>query len=81
MLLAFLASSSLTDMLIRPFFVKGCAIGCGFTGSIVIMSLGLYLRMRAINRRKDAEYGPVKDSEQLDVTKLGESHPAFRYLL
>jgi len=64
-----------------PFFVKGCAIGCGFTGSIIILSLALYLRLRAVNRKKDAQYGQVQDDEQFDVTDLGDTHPAFRYLL
>lgn len=74
-------SMKLTIVFLRPFFVKGCAIGCGFTGSIVIMALGLYLRMRIINKKRDALHGPVKDSEQIDVTDLGEKHPSFRYLL
>lgn len=65
----------------RPFFVKGCAIGCGFTGLIVVLSLGMYFRLRHINRTKDEKYGPVSDDQQLDVTTLGDSHPAFRYLL
>ena len=65
----------------RPFYVKGCAIGCGFTGSIVILSLGLWFRMRQVNKRKDQAYGTINESEQLDITELGEKHPAFRYLL
>jgi MFS family permease len=65
-----------------PFFVKGCAIGCGFTGAIVILSLGLYLRLAAINREKDRVFGIVEnENEQFDVTTLGDKHPQFRYLL
>ncbi|KIX05971.1 uncharacterized protein Z518_03945 [Rhinocladiella mackenziei CBS 650.93] len=64
-----------------PFFIKGCAIGCGFTGLVVIFSLGLYFRLRHINRQRDEMYGSVEDDQQLDVTTLGDSHPAFRYLL
>ena len=67
-----------------PFFVKGCAIGCGFTGSIVILSLALHFRLASINRAKDQMYGKIvegEEKEQMDVTDLGDNHPRFRYLL
>lgn len=64
-----------------PFFVKGCGIGCGFTGLIVLMALLLRFRLAAINKKKDTLYGPVSEDDQLDVTDLGDKHPQFRYLL
>jgi hypothetical protein len=64
-----------------PFFVKGCAIGCGFTGSIVIMALGLRWRLSRANKAKDVQYGAPAEDEQMDVTDLGDAHPHFRYLL
>ncbi|KAL2451115.1 hypothetical protein ABEF95_015754 [Exophiala dermatitidis] len=42
---------------------------------------GLYFRLRHINKKKDALHGAVEDDQQFDVTTLGDSHPAFRYLL
>ena len=68
------------DYLFRPYFVKGCAIGCAFSGLIVIFSLSLYFRLRHINKKKGEMYGSVADDQQLDVTTLGDSHPAFRFL-
>lgn len=64
-----------------PFYVKGCAIGCGFTGSIVVLSLALHFRLRYINSTRDKIHGPVDEHQQIDITDLGESHPSFRYLL
>jgi hypothetical protein len=64
-----------------PFFTKGCAIGCGFTGSIVIFAFALRWRLSYINQQKDALHGPADDTEQIDVTDLGEKHPSFRYFL
>ncbi|KAK5169343.1 uncharacterized protein LTR77_005318 [Saxophila tyrrhenica] len=77
---SFLSSAMFPDA-DAPFFVKGNAIGCGFTGSIVLLAAGLYFRMRYLNKQKDALHGTATDNEQLDVTDLGESHPGFRYLL
>lgn len=45
------------------------------------MALGLWLRLRRINLERDRAYGTIKDTDQIDVTDLGESHPSFRYLL
>jgi hypothetical protein len=65
----------------RPFFTKGCAIGCGFTGSIVIFAFALRWRLSYINKQKDTLHGPADENEQIDVTDLGEKHPSFRYFL
>ena len=62
-----------------PYFVKGCAIGCGLTFMITILSLTLHFLLARENRRRDRENGPVEDHEQIDVTQLGDSHPKFRY--
>lgn len=42
---------------------------------------GLYFRLRHINKKKDALHGAVEDDQQFDVTTLGDSHPASRFLL
>ncbi|KAJ9602634.1 hypothetical protein H2200_012827 [Cladophialophora chaetospira] len=64
-----------------PFYTKGCAIGCGFTGSIVILSLGLVFTLHAENKKKDRLHGPVDESMQFDISEEGDKHPMFRYLL
>ncbi|KAK4945162.1 hypothetical protein LTR10_015588 [Elasticomyces elasticus] len=64
-----------------PYYVKGCAIGCGFTGSIVILSLGLVVALHAENKKKDRLHGPVDESVQYDISAQGDKHPMFRYLL
>jgi len=64
----------------RPYYTKGCAIGCGFTGAIVLLSLGLYFALRASNSKKDEKYGKITEDVDIDVTDLGDSHPQFRYL-
>ncbi|KAI8665349.1 hypothetical protein NCS56_00970600 [Fusarium sp. Ph1] len=63
-----------------PFFVRGCAIGCALTFMITILSLGLHFKLDHENRKRDREFGPVEDHEQLDVTLVGDKHPKFRYL-
>ncbi|KAJ3547216.1 hypothetical protein NM208_g1619 [Fusarium decemcellulare] len=63
-----------------PFFVKGCAIGCALTFLITVLSLGLHFKLDFENRKRDREFGPVEDHEQLDVTQRGDKHPKFRYL-
>ena len=65
----------------RPFYVKGCAIGCGFTGSIVTLSLGLVFTLHAENKKKDRLHGEVDESMQFDISDEGDKHPMFRYLL
>ncbi|KAM6530191.1 hypothetical protein FALCPG4_008315 [Fusarium falciforme] len=63
-----------------PFFVRGCAIGCALTFMMTILSLGLHFKLDHENRKRDREFGPVEDHEQLDVTLMGDKHPKFRYL-
>lgn len=67
-------------MIGRPFYVKGCAIGCAFTGLIVILSLGLHLKLEHENRRRDRLYGEVEANAHVDVTDGGDKNARFRYL-
>ncbi|EON68139.1 hypothetical protein W97_07288 [Coniosporium apollinis CBS 100218] len=63
----------------RPFYTKGCALGCGFTGLIVILSLGLHFKLQHENRKRDRLYGKVPEDAQIDVTQGGDNNPNFRY--
>ncbi|RSL49169.1 hypothetical protein CEP54_012563 [Fusarium duplospermum] len=73
-------SSAMYPKKVTPFFVQGCAIGCALTFMITILSLGLHFKLDHENRKRDREFGPVEDHEQLDVTLMGDKHPKFRYL-
>ncbi|CAG9982737.1 unnamed protein product [Clonostachys byssicola] len=72
-------SSTLYPKSDAPYFVKGCATGCALTFMITILSLGLHFKLAHENRKRDREFGPVEDHEQIDVTTLGDKHPQFRY--
>ncbi|CAH0045115.1 unnamed protein product [Clonostachys solani] len=63
-----------------PFYTKGCAIGCAFTGLIVLLSLALHFLLDRENRRRDELYGPVDPDAEVDVTDEGDYHVQFRYL-
>lgn len=63
-----------------PFYVRGCAIGCGLTGMIVILAMGLHFALERENAKRDREQGPVDQNETVDVTELGDKHQSFRYL-
>ena len=43
--------------------------------------MAMYFRLRHLNNEKDRLYGPAGTEDQLDVTDLGDKHPAFRYVL
>ncbi|KAH7124321.1 major facilitator superfamily domain-containing protein [Dactylonectria macrodidyma] len=73
-------SSTLYPKTNAPYFVKGCATGCALTFMITLLSLGLHFKLQHENRKRDREFGPVEDGEQLDVTQMGNKHPKFRYL-
>jgi hypothetical protein len=64
----------------RPFYIRGCAIGCGFTGLISILALGLHFKLEHENKKRDREYGTVEDNTQVDVTVSGDKNVNFRYL-
>lgn len=75
-------SPNFADLVLsRPYYTKGCAIGCGFTGSIVTLSLGLVMALNRENKRKDRLFGEVDEAEQFDISAEGDKHPQFRYLL
>ncbi|KFY20687.1 hypothetical protein V491_03516 [Pseudogymnoascus sp. VKM F-3775] len=63
----------------KPYFVKGCAIGCAFTGLICVLSLGLHFKLAHENKKRDAATGPIDPTEVLDLTQLSDKHPNFRY--
>ncbi|KAH7242892.1 major facilitator superfamily domain-containing protein [Fusarium solani] len=62
-----------------PFFRTGCAIGCGMSGVIVLLSLGMHFALARENRRKDELYGPVDFDVQVDVSEEGDYDRHFRY--
>lgn len=64
----------------RPFYVRGCAVGCGFTGLIVVLALTLHFLLEAENRKRDRLYGSVDEDTQVDVTVAGDKNVSFRYL-
>ncbi|KAF7625167.1 hypothetical protein AFLA_002041 [Aspergillus flavus NRRL3357] len=76
---SFVSSSAFPDSE-GPFYVRGCAIGCALTGLIAVLTLGLYLKLRHENRRRDRMYGTVDPDVRVDVTREGDNHPQFRYL-
>ncbi|RSL84498.1 hypothetical protein CEP52_016423 [Fusarium oligoseptatum] len=63
-----------------PLYTRGTAIGCGLTGLISILSLGLHFALERENNRRDREYGPVDATVSVDVTELGDKNKNFRYL-
>ncbi|KJZ76210.1 hypothetical protein HIM_04292 [Hirsutella minnesotensis 3608] len=63
-----------------PYYTKGCAIGCGLTGLMVILSIGMHFGLEWENRRRDRLYGPVDRNAHVDVTDEGDAHQDFRYL-
>ncbi|KAM4062282.1 major facilitator superfamily protein [Hirsutella rhossiliensis] len=63
-----------------PFYSKGCAIGCGLTGLMVILALGMHFALDWENRRRDGLYGPVGADARIDVTDEGDGHRHFRYV-
>lgn len=63
-----------------PFYTKGCALGCAFTGLIAILALGLHVTLTMENRRRDRVYGEVSEEQRVDVTDGGDQNPHFRYL-
>ncbi|KAF9895074.1 hypothetical protein FE257_004703 [Aspergillus nanangensis] len=76
---SFVSSSAFPDSE-SPFYVRGCAIGCALTGVIAVLALGLYVKLRHENRRRDRLYGKVDPNMRVDVTEDGDQHRQFRYL-
>ncbi|PNY30008.1 Alkaline phosphatase [Tolypocladium capitatum] len=63
-----------------PFYTRGCAVGCGLTGLMAMLALGMHVALGRENRRRDALYGPVDPGAEVDVTDEGDSHRNFRYV-
>ncbi|KAG5661334.1 hypothetical protein KAF25_005456 [Fusarium avenaceum] len=63
-----------------PLYLQGTAIGCGLTGLISILGLGLHFALERENKRRDREYGTVEADMTVDVTELGDKNKNFRYL-
>jgi len=64
----------------RPFYVRGCAVGCGFTGLIVFLALGLHFKLEHENKKRDRLYGKADENARIDVTLGGDKEANFRYL-
>ncbi|KAF9772134.1 hypothetical protein IL306_010192 [Fusarium sp. DS 682] len=63
-----------------PFFVTGCAIGCGMSGAIVILALFMHFALERENKHNEKLYGPLDDDLEVDVSEDGEQGKNFRYL-
>lgn len=63
-----------------PFYVRGCAVGCGLSGMIVILALGLHFKLERENKKRDRLYGKAEDNVTIDVTQGGDQSKSFRYL-
>ncbi|EXM07361.1 hypothetical protein NOF04DRAFT_15671 [Fusarium oxysporum II5] len=63
-----------------PFFVKGCAIGCGMSGAIVILALFMHFALERENMRNEKLYGPLDNDAEVDDADDGEQGKNFRYL-
>ncbi|PHH59416.1 hypothetical protein CDD82_2488 [Ophiocordyceps australis] len=77
-----LISSTVFPASDAPFYVKGCAIGCGLTGLVVILGLALHVALVRENKRRDRLYGAVEPNDQrVDVADEGDNQRLFRYLI
>ncbi|TVY78091.1 High-affinity nicotinic acid transporter [Fusarium oxysporum f. sp. cubense] len=63
-----------------PFFVNGCAIGCGMSGAIVILALFMHFALERENKRNEKLYGPLDNDAEVDAAEEGEQSQCFRYL-
>ncbi|KAJ5609818.1 hypothetical protein N7528_009084 [Penicillium herquei] len=74
-----LISSSVFPESDAPLYTTGCAIGCAFTGFIIVLAFGLHLCLTLENKRRDRLYGMVNQDDRVDVTD-GDLNSNFRYL-
>ncbi|KAF5645337.1 high-affinity nicotinic acid transporter [Fusarium tjaetaba] len=74
-----LISSTVFPKSAGPFYVVGCAIGCGMSGLIVILALVMHFLLSRENRKRDELYGPVDKSQAVDVSQQGDYARNFRY--
>ncbi|KAF4591469.1 Alkaline phosphatase [Ophiocordyceps camponoti-floridani] len=63
-----------------PFYIRGCAVGCGLAGLMLVLALGMHIVLETENRRRDRVSGPVDAEGEVDVTEEGDGHEAFRYV-
>ncbi|KAJ5116663.1 hypothetical protein N7456_001011 [Penicillium angulare] len=75
-----LVSSSVFPSSDGPLYTMGCAIGCAFTGLIIVLALGLHISLTLENKRRDRVHGKVNQDDRVDVTADGDLNPKFRYL-
>ncbi|KAF5701103.1 high-affinity nicotinic acid transporter [Fusarium mundagurra] len=74
-----LISSTVFPKSAGPFYVVGCAIGCGMSGLIVILALVMHFLLSRENRKRDELYGPVDKNQAVDVSQQGDYARNFRY--
>lgn len=55
-------------------------MGCGLSGMIVILALGLHFKLEHENKKRDRLYGKAEDNVTIDVTQGGDQSNSFRYL-
>ncbi|KAG5761598.1 hypothetical protein H9Q72_010284 [Fusarium xylarioides] len=63
-----------------PFFVKGCAIGCGMSGAIVVLALFMHFALERENKRNEKLYGPLNNDAEVDSADDDGQSQNFRYL-
>ncbi|KAF4345628.1 nicotinamide mononucleotide permease [Fusarium beomiforme] len=62
-----------------PFYILGCAIGCGMSELIVILALLMHSLWSREDKKRDELYGPVGDNQAVDVSQQGDYARNFRY--
>ncbi|PSN73396.1 MFS transporter [Corynespora cassiicola Philippines] len=63
-----------------PYFVRGCAIGCGLTGIMVPIGIILHFVYKAENSRREKEALEGHSHGPIDVSALGDKHKDFRLM-
>lgn len=59
--------------------MRGTATGCGLSGMIALLAIGLHFKLAHENKKRDRLYGPVHENTRVDVTRGGDSNTSFRY--
>ncbi|PHH77025.1 hypothetical protein CDD80_997 [Ophiocordyceps camponoti-rufipedis] len=80
LLLAGSAAVAVVGALRLPLYTRGCAVGCGLAGLMLVLALGMHVVLEAENRRRDRVFGPVDAEGEVDVTDEGDHHEDFRYV-
>ncbi|KAJ5691725.1 hypothetical protein N7488_012460 [Penicillium malachiteum] len=74
-----LISSSVFPESDAPLYTTSYAIGCAFTGFIIVLAFGLHMCLTLENKRRDRLYGMVNQDDRVDVTD-GDLNSNFRYV-